>query len=69
MARLRSLEGASHVQTLLIPQFRSSDSVRKKKKSGFGFRKKQKAPVAVGADPVAFAEEVVALLQRASENP
>jgi hypothetical protein len=67
MARLRTLEGASHLQTLSIPQFRSSEESGKKKKSGFGFRKKQKAPVAVGADPEAFAEEVVALLQRASE--
>ena len=67
MACLRSLEGTSHLQTLSIPQFRSTEGSTHKKKSGFGFRKKQKAPVSVGAEPAAFAEEVVALLQRASE--
>ncbi|HEY0285235.1 MAG TPA: hypothetical protein VGC23_07600, partial [Vicinamibacterales bacterium] len=67
MACLRSLEGTSHLQTLSIPQFRSTNGSTPKKKSGFGFRKKQKAPVSVGADPAAFAEDVVALLQRASE--
>jgi hypothetical protein len=67
MARLRSLDGTSHLQTLSIPQFCSSEDSRQKKKTGFGFRKKQKAPVLVGADPAAFAEEVRTLLERARE--
>jgi hypothetical protein len=66
MSQLRSLEGASHLQTMTIPQFRTGEE-SKSKKSGFGFRKKQKAAVAVGADPASFADEVVALLHRASE--
>ncbi len=66
MGRLRSLEGASHLQTMTIPQFQSGEEA-KAKKSGFGFGKKKKATVAVGADPAAFAEEVMALLNRASE--
>ena len=65
IGRLRSLEGASHLQTMTIPQFRTSEE--SKAKRGFGFRKKQKAAVAVGADPSAFADEVVSLLNRASE--
>ena len=64
MGRLRTLEGASHLQTMTIPQFQNSDDA--KKRSGL-FRKKQKSAVAVGADPIAFADEVVALLNRASE--
>jgi hypothetical protein len=64
MGRLRSLEGASHLQTMTIPQFQTSEA--KSKKSGL-FRKKQKAAVAVGADPAEFADEVVALLSRATE--
>ncbi len=66
MGRLRSLEGASHLQTMTIPQFQTGED-RKAKKSGFGFRKKQKATVAVGADPAEFAEEVTTLLSRARE--
>ena len=65
MGRLRTLEGASHLQTMTIPQFQTEES--RSKRSGFGFRKKQKAAVAVGADPIGFADEVVALLNRASE--
>jgi hypothetical protein len=67
MDKLRSLDGTSHLQTLSIPQFRASEDSTQKKKSGFGFRKKHKTAVAVGAEPAAFAEEVVALLHRASE--
>jgi hypothetical protein len=66
MSHLRSHEGASHLQTMTIPQFRTGDE-SKSKKSGFGFGKKKKAVVSVGADPAAFADEVVALLHRASE--
>jgi hypothetical protein len=67
MARLKSLDGTSHLQTLSIPQFSASEDSKQKKKTGFGFRKKQKAPVLVGADPAAFAEEVRTLLERARE--
>jgi hypothetical protein len=67
MARLRSLEGAAHVQTVSIPQFSSVKESAPKKKSAFGFGKKKKAAVAVGADPAAFAEEIVTLLNRAAE--
>ena len=68
MARLRSLEGASHLQTLTLPEFRSGDGEEPKpRKSGFGFRRKQKATVAAGCDPAAFAEEIVAHLARAHE--
>ena len=66
MAQLRSLEGASHLQTLTLPQFQGSD-VEKPRKSSFGFRKKQKPVVAAGCDPSAFGEEIVAQLARAHE--
>ena len=66
MARLRTLEGAPHLQTLTLPQFRKAEEA-KPRKSGFGFRKKQAAPVAAGCDPGAFAEEIVAHLARAKE--
>jgi CheY-like chemotaxis protein len=66
MARLRALEGASHLQTLTLPQFQRSEETTFRK-SGFGFRKKQKAPAAVGCDPAAFGEEIVAQLARAKE--
>jgi len=66
MARLRSLDGASHLQTLTLPQFQAAESTRSKK-SGFGFRKKQKAAAPVGADPVAFGEEIVTHLAHAHE--
>ena len=67
MARLRSLDGASHVQTVSIPQFCTTVESAPSKKSAFGFGKKKKAAVPVGADPVAFAGEVAALLTRATE--
>ena len=67
MARLRSLDGASHVQTVSIPQFCTTTESAPSKKSAFGFGKKKKAAVPVGADPVAFAGEVAALLTRATE--
>ncbi len=66
MAHLRTLEGAPHLQTLTLPQFRRAEEA-KPRKSGFGFRKKQPAPVAAGCDPEAFAEEIVAQLARAKE--
>ena len=66
MAHLRSLEGASHLQTITIPQFRTAAARAPEKKSGL-FRKKSKAPAPVGCDPMAFAEEVVARLKEASD--
>jgi len=69
MAHLRTLEGASHLQTLTIPQFRSTAAPEEPaRQSGFSFRKKKpKVAVSVGCDPTVFAEEVVAHLLRANE--
>ncbi len=66
MTCLRSLDGASHLQTVAIPQFRGENTAAAKK-SGFGFRKKKPVEVAVGADPKEFANEVAAHLSRAAE--
>ena len=65
IAHLRSLEGASHLQTITIPQFRTASARAPEKKGGL-FRKKSKAPAPTGCDPMAFAEEVVAHLKEAS---
>jgi hypothetical protein len=65
MSRLRSLEGASHLQTVAIPQFRQSADDQPKK-SGL-FRKKKKTTVDIGCDPAEFAEEIAAHLARARE--
>ncbi len=67
MASLRALEGAAHLQTLAIPQFRAAEVEKKGKKSAFRFGKKPKAAVSVGCDPAAFGDEVVTQLARASE--
>ena len=66
IAHLRSLDGASHLQTITIPQFRTGPAKAPEKKGGL-FRKKSKAPAPIGCDPMAFAEEVVARLKEASE--
>ena len=66
IAHLRSLEGASHLQTITIPQFRTAAAKAPEKKGGL-FRKKSKAPAPTGCDPMAFAEEVVAHLKGACE--
>ncbi|MEO5741287.1 MAG: PEGA domain-containing protein [Vicinamibacterales bacterium] len=66
IAHLRSLEGASHLQTITIPQFRTEPVKAPEKKGGL-FRKKSKAPAPIGCDPMAFAEEVVARLKDACE--
>ena len=66
IAHLRSLEGASHLQTITIPQFRTAAAKAPEKKGGL-FRKKTKAPAPTGCDPMAFAEDVVARLKEASE--
>jgi len=66
IAHLRSLEGASHLHTITIPQFRTTAAKAPEKKGGL-FRKKSKAPAPTGCDPMAFAEEVVARLKEASD--
>ncbi len=66
IAHLRSLEGASHLQTITIPQFRTAAPKAPEKKGGL-FRKKAKAPAPTGCDPMVFAEEVVSRLKEASE--
>ncbi|MCM3880176.1 MAG: response regulator, partial [Vicinamibacterales bacterium] len=52
ISHLRTLDGASHLQTLTIPQLRlekaSADGGRKK---GFSFRKKQQTAEPSGCDP------------------
>jgi CheY-like chemotaxis protein len=63
---LRTLDGASHLQTITIPQFRTGRAPAPVKKGGL-FSKKPKAPAPTGADPMAFAEEVVAHLKDACE--
>src|SRR5688572_6591127 len=63
---LRSLEGASHLQTITIPQFRTGPAQAPAKKGGL-FSKKSKAPAPTGCDPMAFAEEVVVHLKDACE--
>jgi hypothetical protein len=66
IAHLRSLEGASHLHTITIPQFRTAAAKAPEKKGGL-FRKKSKAPAPTGCEPMAFAEEVVARLKEASD--
>lgn len=68
ISHLRSLEGASHLQTLTIPQLRhekaGADGGRKK---GFSFRKKRDAAEPSGCDPAVFAEEIASQLARAAD--
>src|SRR5687767_7531617 len=47
IAHLRTLDDASHLQTITIPQFRSASAKPPEKKGGL-FRKKTKAPAPVG---------------------
>jgi len=65
-AHLRSLDGASHLQTLTIPQLR-----RGKKQAADGafsvFRKKKVETTATGCDPALFVQEVESYLARAHE--
>jgi hypothetical protein len=68
ISHLRSLEGASHLQTLTIPQFRGAGGKKAEKSRGGLFsRKKAKAPVEVGCDPAVFAEEVLMQLRIAED--
>ena len=66
IAHLRSLDGASHLQTITIPQFRTGPAKAPAKKGGL-FSKKTKAAAPTGCDPMVFAEEVVTRLKEASE--
>src|SRR5688572_132359 len=66
MAHLRSLDNASHLQTIRIPQFRTGTAKPPAKKGGL-FSKKTKAPAPVGCDPMEFAEAVVGHLKEACE--
>src|SRR5688500_14625756 len=66
IAHLRSLSGASHLQTITIPQFRTPGAKAPEKKGGL-FRKKSKTPAPTGCDPMVFAEEVVAHLKDACD--
>ena len=59
---LRTLEGASHLQTITLPQFRTADAPAPAKKGGL-FGKKSKAQAPVGCDPMVFAEDVVTHLK------
>ena len=47
IAHLRSLDGASHLQTITIPQFRTGPAKAPAKKGGL-FSKKSKAPAPTG---------------------
>jgi hypothetical protein len=68
ITHLRSLEGASHLQTLTIPQLRTERAAEEDSgKKGFSFRKKRESSAPVGCDPATFAEEIVAHLARAAE--
>ena len=66
IGRLRSLENASHLQTITIPQFRTGPAKAPAKKGGL-FSKKAKAAAPVGCDPMEFAEAIVGHLTEASE--
>jgi hypothetical protein len=63
VAHLRSMENATHLQTLTIPQFRKPEAASKK--GGFFSRKKTTTPA--GCDPAVFADEVATYLARARE--
>jgi CheY-like chemotaxis protein len=67
MGHLRTLEGASHLQTLTIPQLGTEGKSRARKSSSFGFGKKRQSDAPSGCDPAVFAEEIVAHLARAAE--
>src|SRR5919106_2432323 len=64
VAHLRSMENATHLQTLTIPQFQKPEAASKK--SG-GFFSRKKTQTASGCDPAVFADEVATYLARARE--
>ena len=61
---LKSLRGAEHVQTLNIPQFRSTPGAPSKSK--FSFLRGRRVAAAGGCDPAQFANEVSDYLERAA---
>lgn len=68
IAHLRTLDGASHLQTLTIPQFRAKGAREAgSPKKGFTFRKKRETAAPAGCDPKVFADEVAVQLARAAE--
>ena len=63
---LKSLRGTEHVQTLNIPQFRSTPGAPSKSK--FSFLRGRRGAAAGGCDPAQFASEVSAYLERAATH-
>lgn len=68
MSHLRSLDNASHLQTVHIPQLSDSDHSKVSGALGRLRKKKKSEDTAVGCDPRVFANEIVAHLARAAEN-
>ena len=66
IAHLRTLDNASHLQTITIPQFRTGPAQAPAKRGGL-FSKKAKAQAPVGCDPMEFAEALVGHLKDACE--
>ena len=66
IAHLRTLDNASHLQTITIPQFRTGVASAPAKKGGL-FSKKAKAQAPMGCDPMEFAEALVGHLKEACE--
>jgi CheY-like chemotaxis protein len=67
---LRTLDDATHLHTLTIPQLRTGEQPQAASggKKGFSFRKKRDTGTQqVGCDPDVFAEEITAQLARAAE--
>ena len=62
--RLKSLRGTEHVQTLNIPQFRSTPGAPSKSK--FSFLRGRRVAAAGGCDPAQFANEVSDYLEQAA---
>lgn len=67
ISHLRTLDNASHLQTLTIPQLRKDGKSGSSTTSAFGFRKKRQGAAPSGCDPAVFAEEIVAHLAYAAE--
>ena len=65
IGHLRTIEEASHLQPLRIPQLRRHEP--QQTKSRFGFGKKKPAPPPTGCNPADFAEEVASYLACARE--
>ena len=68
-AHMRSLDGASHLQTLTIPQLSKGKESAAKKVASLGgrLRKKPLAAGPAGCDPVLFVDQIRAYLARSRE--